>query len=392
MANTDRVRDASPAKNALQAGALALEPAPSPNNVLRLVFLGLLLYGAAVLLWPFSSIILWSVVLSVSLYPIYNWISKNLNGRPRIAAAVVAILTLLGLTIPAAWIAITVAESARQLYEQIDFGTLTRMSPPEWIKAWPMIGGWIYRLLAFAMENIKELLVKLGPQLKSLAGSFLRMSAGAGLGTISFIAAILVMGFLLPASASISRHVRGFARKLDPQRGEHFVELSALTIRAVARGVVGISVVQAILASVGFVAGGIPQASLLTFSVLIFGIVQIGAAIVIVPVIIWAWTSMDTMPAVVFTIYMLAVNSMDNVLKPFLMGRGLEAPMPAILVGVVSGALAFGISGVFLGPIILTVVWTLFVAWIDEPDAARSELLDRSLEEANPVQTDLSRK
>ena len=356
------------------------------------MFLGLLLYGAAVLLWPFSSIILWSVVLSVSLYPIYNWISKNLNGRPRIAAAVVAILTLLGLTIPAAWIAITVAESARQLYEQIDFGSLTRMSPPEWIKAWPMIGDWIYRLLAFAMENIKELLVKLGPQFKSLAGSFLRMSAGAGLGTISFIAAILVMGFLLPASASISRHVRGFARKLDPQRGEHFVELSALTIRAVARGVVGISVVQASLASIGFVAGGIPQASLLTFSVLIFGIVQIGAAIVIVPVIIWAWTSMDTMPAVVFTIYMLAVNSMDNVLKPFLMGRGLEAPMPAILVGVVSGALAFGISGVFLGPIILTVVWTLFVAWIDEPDAARSELLDRSLEEANPVQTDLSRK
>jgi predicted PurR-regulated permease PerM len=260
------------------------------------------------------------------------------------------------------------AESVRQLYDQIDFGSISLLSPPESIKTWPMIGDELFRLWAFALDNIGDLLVKLGPQLKSLAGSFLRVSAGAGLGTVSFVLAIVVMGFLLPSSASILRYVRGFARKLEPSRGEHFVDIAGATIRAVARGVVGISVLQAILASIGFVAAGIPQASLLTFAVLIFGIVQIGAAVVIIPVVIWSWFFMGTSTAVIFTLYMMAVGVMDNILKPLVMGRGLEAPTLAILIGVIGGALAFGISGVFLGPIILTVVWTLFLAWIDEPE------------------------
>jgi predicted PurR-regulated permease PerM len=99
----------------------------------------------------------------------------------------------------------------------------------------------------------------------------------------------------------------------------------------------------------GFVAAGLSQASLLACAVLTFGIAQIGATFVIVPVIIWAWTFMDTAPAIVFTFYMLMVNSIDTVLKPFLMGRGLEAPIVPILVGVIGGVLAFGVGGVFLG-------------------------------------------
>jgi predicted PurR-regulated permease PerM len=360
---SSRPRPRSVEIEALQSSSLSL-------NVLRLAFLGLLLYGAAVLLYPFSSVILWSIALSVSLYPVYAWIAERLNGRRRFAAFIVTALTLLILTLPAAWIAITLAESLSRIYEQMDFSSIAFLSPPESIKTWPLIGDELYRLWAFAVGNVGEIVVKLGPQIKSVASSFLRISAGAGLGTVSFVLAIIVMGFLLPASASIAGYVRGFARKLDPVRGEHFVELASATIRAVARGVVGISVLQAIFASVGFVGGGIPQASLLTFAVLIFGIVQIGAAIVIIPVIVWSWTFMSAGPAVVFTIYMLAVSAMDNILKPFVMGRGLEAPMLAILVGVIGGALAFGISGVFLGPIILTVLWTLFVAWIDEPQTA----------------------
>ncbi len=119
-------------------------------------------------------------------------------------------------------------------------------------------------------------------------------------------------------------------------------------MRVWCRWIVGISVLQAILASLGFVAGGIPEASLLTFAVLIFGIVQIGAAVVIIPVIIWAWTFMQSGPAVVFTVYMLAVSAMDNILKPFVMGRGLEAPMLAILVASWAGRSRSESAGYFL--------------------------------------------
>jgi predicted PurR-regulated permease PerM len=346
------------------------EPVSLSLNVLRLGFLGLLIYFAVLLLYPFSSVILWSAALTVSLYPIYDWLSISLNGRKRLAAALITILTLLVLTLPAAWIAITLAESIRTIYDRIDFNGMVIPAPPESIKTWPLIGDEFYRLWTSAINNIGEWLVKLGPQLKSVASGFLRISASAGLGVISFLCAIIVMGFLFPAAPAILRYVRAFAGKLDPLRGENFIQLTGSTIRAVARGVVGISALQAIAASIGFAAAGIPQASLLTFVVLIFGIVQIGGSIVIIPVIIWSWTFMSTSAAVLFTAYMLLVSVMDNVLKPFLMGRGAQAPMLAILVGVVGGALSFGLSGVFLGPIILSVVWTLFVAWVSEADVA----------------------
>ncbi len=339
-------------------------------SVLRLGFLAILLYCAVLLLSPFSSVILWSIVLSVSLHPLWAWLSLRLNGRPRLAAVLITIFSLLVLTLPAVWIAVTLAESVRTLYEGIDFSISSIPSPPETVKNWPLVGDQIFRVWTFAISNIGELLVKIGPQLKAIASGLLRFSAEAGLGTLSFLISIVVMGFLLPMSPSILKYVRGCARKLDPVRGENLVSLSAETIRAVARGVVGISILQAILASIGFALGGIPQTSLLTFAVLIFGIVQIGAALIIIPVVIWSWTFMDTTPAVVLTAYMLAVNSMDNILKPFLMGRGLQAPMLAILVGVVGGALSFGFSGVFLGPIVLTVLWTLFVAWFEDPSPA----------------------
>ena len=122
-----------------------------------------------------------------------------------------------------------------------------------------------------------------------------------------------------------------FARKLDPVRGEKFVELTGATIRGVGRGVVGISALQSVLAGLGFVAAGLSQASLLACAVLIFGIVQIGAAFVIIPVIVWTWTFMDTAPAIVFTVYMVMVNSIDNVLKPFLMGTRTGSSHPSDL-------------------------------------------------------------
>ena len=140
------------------------------------------------------------------------------------------------------------------------------------------------------------------------------------------------------------------------------------TIRAVSRGVIGISVLQALLAGIGLMVAGIPQASLIAFAVLILGIIQIGPTIVIVPVIIWSWMSMETTSALLFTAYMVPVNLLDNLLRPIVMGRGLKTPILVILIGVIGGTLAYGITGLFLGPIVLAVIWELMVAWIKEQE------------------------
>jgi predicted PurR-regulated permease PerM len=132
--------------------------------------------------------------------------------------------------------------------------------------------------------------------------------------------------------------------------------------------VIGISVLQALLAGIGLMAAGIPQASLITFAVLILGIIQVGPTIVIVPVIIWSWMTMETTSALLFTAYMVPVNLLDNLLRPIVMGRGLKTPILVILIGVIGGTLAYGITGLFLGPIVLAVIWELMVAWIKEQD------------------------
>jgi len=161
-----------------------------------------------------------------------------------------------------------------------------------------------------------------------------------------------------------------FSRRLASGRGERFVQLAGATIRAVSRGVIGVSALQAFLAGVGLVAAGIPGASLITSAVLILGIIQIGPSVVLVPIVIWSWIAMDPTTAVLITIYLIPVSLLDNILRPLVMARGLDTPMLIILIGVLGGTVSYGITGLFLGPIVLAVIWELLVAWTRERESA----------------------
>ena len=146
--------------------------------------------------------------------------------------------------------------------------------------------------------------------------------------------------------------------------------MAGVTIRTVSRGVIGISLLQALLAGIGLFVAGVPAAGLITFAVLVLGIIQIGPSIVLIPLIIWSWVTMETTSALLFTVYFVPVNLLDNLLRPLVMGRGLTTPLPVILVGVIGGTLAHGIVGLFLGPIVLAVCWELLVVWTAEPTAS----------------------
>jgi len=333
---------------------------------IRLTALALLLYWALILVRPFISIVIWSVVLTVALYPVYEWMSLRLGGRPRLAAALITVLSLLVVIGPATWLALGLVDSLRLISDRLDFSTLAIPPPPLAVKNWPLIGEPIYSFWDLASTNLKAALGKIIPQLKPLGSSLLRIGADTGLGIIRFLASIIVAGFLFLQAPMLVDAVKRFSRRLNSTRGEEFVNQAGATIRAVSRGVIGITVLQALLAGIGLMAAGIPQASLITFAVLVLGIIQIGPSIVLIPVIIWAWTMMETTSALLFTAYMVPVNLLDNLLRPIVMGRGLKTPMLVILVGVIGGTLAYGITGLFLGPIVLAVIWELLVAWIGE--------------------------
>ena len=343
---------------------------PFIETAIRLGALAILLYWTLILVRPFISIVIWSVVLTVALYPVFEWTALRLGGRRPLAAFLVTILSLLIVIGPATWLALGLIESLRTIYEQLDLSNLAIAPPSQTVKGWPLIGDPIYQFWDLASTNFRAAMTKILPQLKPLGSSLLRIGADTGIGTIKFLVSIIVAGFLFSPAPSLADAIKTFSRRLNPTRGEDFVDQAGATIRAVSRGVIGISVLQALLAGVGLMVAGVPQASLIAFAVLILGIIQIGPSIILIPVIIWSWTVMETTSALLFTAYMIPVNLLDNFLRPIIMGRGLKTPMLVILIGVIGGTLAYGITGLFLGPIVLAVIWELLVAWIRESDPA----------------------
>jgi predicted PurR-regulated permease PerM len=337
---------------------------------IRLGVLALLLYLAFVLVSPFITIAIWSVVLTVALYPMYDRMVRWLGGRRRLAAFLLTAISLLVLIGPATWLVLGLIDSIRSLSEQLDPSVFALPPAPAWIKDWPLVGNPIYQFWDLASTNWREALGRAAPYLKPLGGSLLHIATEAGTGALQFLIALIVAGFLFSPGPMLLNAVNNFARRLASERGEEFVQIAGATIRAVARGVIGISALQAFLAGIGFVAAGIPAASLLTSAVLILGIIQIGPSILIIPLIIWAWTAMETTTALLFTVYMIPVNLIDNILRPLVMGRGLDTPILIILIGVIGGTISYGITGLFLGPIVLAVIWELLMAWIREREHA----------------------
>src|SRR5215813_544962 len=342
---------------------------------IRLGVLVLLLYLAFTLISPFITIAIWSIVLTVALYPVYDWVLGQLGGRRRLAAVLLSILSLVVVIGPATWLALGLIDSIRILSEELDPSVLTLPPPPDSIRNWPLIGETIFEFWNLASHNMQAAIVQIAPQLRPLGGILLQIAADAGVGALKFFIALIVSGFLFAPAPALVESVRMFSRRLAGARGEEFVKLAGATIRAVSRGVVGISALQAFLVGLGLAVAGIPGTSLITSAVLILGIIQIGPSIVTIPLIIWSWFTMQPTTALLFTAYMIPVSLLDNVLRPLVMGRGLDTPMLVILIGVIGGTISYGITGLFLGPIILAVIWDLLIAWIKEHDGARSSAL-----------------
>jgi len=337
---------------------------------IRLAVLSLLVYLAFILIRPFITIAIWSVVLTVALYPGYDRMVGWLGGRRRLAAVLLTVIGLLVLLGPATWLVLSLIDSLSSLSERLDLAHLTVPTPPASVKEWPLVGPPIYQFWDLASTNLQAAVVKIAPQLRSVGSGLLTIAAGAGTGALQFLIALILAGFLFPPAPALANAAVRFSRRLASGQGETFVQIGVATIRAVARGVIGVAALQSFLIGIGLVIAGVPGASLITLAALLLGIIQIGPTLVVIPVIIWAWFAMDTVPALLFTVYMIPVNLIDNVLRPLLMGRGLDTPIVVILIGLIGGTLSLGLTGLFLGPIVLAVIWELVVAWIRESESA----------------------
>ncbi|HEY7301583.1 MAG TPA: AI-2E family transporter [Xanthobacteraceae bacterium] len=344
------------------------DPEPLNRNAIdalvRLSIIALLIYWAALLIQPFLVLIIWSVILVIVLYPAYAWSMRRLHLPSAIAAGAIVAFCLVILLGPATWLGLSLGSSLRWLAQRLASGELAIPPPFEAVRKWPLIGTKAYELWSLASTNFTEALVKVGPGLRPLSARLLVVASSAGLSMVKFVISVIIAGFLFKPGPSLVKSVGSVFRRLTTEHGDEYVELVGISVRNLARGVIGVALLQSLLVGIGLIVAGVPGAGLISLSVLILAIIQIGSAVVIIPVVIWSFFTMDTLGAVLFASYMVPVGLIDNFLRPIVMARGLKTPMSVILIGLLGGVWVHGLIGLFVGPIVLAITWELLGIWL----------------------------
>ncbi len=332
--------------------------------VIRLGLVLFLLVWSFVLVRPFIPIFVWSVALATALAPLYEEVVVWLGGRRRIAAALVTLLTLIVVIGPASWLGLSLLDVTKSIIEKFSAGELSIPPPPPSVQSWPLIGHAVYDDWLLASTNLRSAFKTFLPLLKPVGDFVLDAARSSGAGALKFLVAVVIAGFLFSPGPSLAKAARAIARRFNRERGEEFLSLAGATIGAVSRGVIGVALLQALVAELAMWAVDVPGASLLTVAVLVLSVVQIGPLIIVAPLILWSWSALPAGQASAFTVAMLIVNFLDNALKPFVLARGLTTPTVVIFIGVIGGMLAHGIIGLFAGPVVLAVAWEAARAWI----------------------------
>jgi predicted PurR-regulated permease PerM len=322
---------------------------------------------------PFLELIIWGIILAIATQPIYAALCRAIGGRRSIAAAVLVVGALLVLIVPSVLLTTNLVESATQLAEQVEAGTLEVPPPPAGVADWPIVGDQVHSFWAAASRNLDTALDSLHPQLKAVGRWVLATGTSAGIGLLLFALSIVLAGVLLASGEPAADAARRVAERLVPARGAELVALADGTVQSVTRGILGTALIQAFLAGIGMLVAGVPAFGLWSLLVLLLAVVQLPTLIVLLPIIFWVFASSSTGLGVLFAIWSLAVGLSDNILKPLLLGRGSDVPMLVIFIGAIGGFMRAGIIGLFVGAVVMAVGYNLFRWWLeDAPETAPS--------------------
>jgi predicted PurR-regulated permease PerM len=341
--------------------------------LIRAGLIALLAMLCYVVFAPFLTLMAWSLILAITLYPAHRLLARRIGGRQGLAATILVIAGLLLVIAPTALLVNSFGSSIQDFVGAVQNNTLKVPPPRESVQAWPIVGKKIYGVWSRAHTDLPGLVESLQPKIGELARKALGIVASIGIGMLQFIASVVVAGIVMAYGEAGTRGSRAiFTRVIGSDRGESFARLSTATIRAVAQGVIGIAFIQAILVGLALLVAGVPWAGVLAAITLVLSIAQVPALIVIIPAIAYIWSSGDysSGAAIAYTIILLLSGMADNVLKPLMLGRGVDAPMPVILLGALGGMATGGILGMFVGATLLALGYQIFMAWVDtNPDA-----------------------
>ena len=338
------------------------------NTMIRIGLIAFLVVMCVRVFAPFLNLVVWALILAIALYPLHQFLARKIGGRQGIAATLLVFAFLLLIGGPTVILGGYFARQAHNAYTNFENNTVTIKQPKPEVADWPLVGQRVFRAWSSAANNLPAFLKDNQAQLQNIAKRILAAAANTAGSVLLFLAALIVAGIMMAYGESGSQAVeRIFTRMTDPVTGPRLQNLSTGTIRSVATGVIGVAFIQALLLGIGFVMAGIPMSGVLALVVMFLGILQLPAAIITLPVIVYLWWAGDasTTSNIVYTIYLFVAGLADNVLKPLLLGRGVEVPMPVILLGALGGMVSGGIIGMFVGAALLAVGYQVFMDWIN---------------------------
>jgi predicted PurR-regulated permease PerM len=353
---------------------------------IRLGLVALLAVWCFRIVEPFIIPLVWGLIIAVASYPGFVRLRGLLGGQRVLAGVAFVLIALVVLVVPAALLGGTIAHGAGSLVEGFDQGTIRIPAPPAGVADWPLVGEPIHGFWAAAAQNLESALLEVAPQVRATISWVLSMAAGLGLGLLQFIFAIVIAGVFLVQDQAGRRATCAIARRLAGERGVQFAELAEATVRSVTRGILGVALIQSLLAGLGFLVVGVPAAGLWALLCLLLSVVQIGIFPVTIPILIYVFSKVEPMTFILFLVWSIFVGTLDNILKPILLGRGVAVPMAVIFVGAIGGFITSGIIGLFVGSVVLVLGYKLFLAWLYEDDEASPAMEGTACRESGPGQ------
>jgi predicted PurR-regulated permease PerM len=357
---------------------MAVNPVPISQDITRvtlsvLAVLGLLA-ASVYILRPFVPALVWGTTIAVATWPVLLRVQSRLGGRRGPAVAFMSLLMVLLVAIPlyaAIAAVLSRTDGVAELVRSLSEGGLP--PPPSWVADIPLVGTPLAeRWQGLSASGVAREGGELAPYVAWIVRFLTAQARSLGGTLIHLLITLIVVGVLYATGDRAATAVRRFFRRLAGRRGDDAVVLAGKSIRAVALGVMLTALVQTVLTGAGLLIAGVPRAGLLTALALFLCVAQVGPALVLIPAIIWLFASDHTAAGAVLLVWSVAPLTVDNFLRPYLIKRGADLPLWLIFLGVIGGLLAFGVIGLFIGPVILAVTYTLVREWVGDlgPDAA----------------------
>ena len=331
---------------------------------IRMSLLVIMGVSCFLLLRPFLDLIIAGIIIAVGVYPGHQMLTKVLSGRGKLAAVLCTAVLLLVIVLPTLLLAGTLADGVRNLTNQLEAGQLKIPPAPPSLAKLPIVGKKLKDFWTLSSVDLSEAASQLAPQIQDQIPVLIAVSVDISGILLKFLIAIVLAGFLLATSEKRIRFADKLFGRIFDDQGPEFEQLTARTVRTVTSGVLGVAVIQSVLAALGFWIVGLPGAGLWAVLFLVTSVLQVGV-VVLVPAVLYIFATQPTSHAVIFMIWCILVGLTDNALKPMLLGRGGNVPMPVIFLGVLGGFITMHIIGLFVGAIVLSVGYRLLMAWID---------------------------